>query len=180
MLETRVLSLGGEDALEEEMATHSSTLAWKIPWTEEPGRLQSMRLQSQTRLSNFTRQIEPGRLQSMGSQKNRTRLSDKTRQKKGLTTSHWASLLLVVGSAFRWMCCSALCPREGSRGTGLETGKQITGDQSYFLMFTVNNVYSWLKVSSRLIRLAILTATAQLIFSFMCMMLFHNVSKPFQ
>ena len=88
MLETRVLSLGGEDALEEEMATHSSTLAWKIPWTEEPGRLQSMRLQSQTRLSNFTRQIEPGRLQSMGSQKNRTRLSDKTRQKKGLTTSH--------------------------------------------------------------------------------------------
>ena len=43
---------------------------------------------SQTRLSNFTRQIEPGRLQFMGSQKNRTRLSDKTRQKKGLTTSH--------------------------------------------------------------------------------------------
>ena len=88
MLETQVRSLGGEDPLEEEMATHSSTLAWKIPWTEEPGRLQSMQLQSQTRLSNFTRQIEPGRLQSMGSQKNRTRLSDKTRQKKGLTTSH--------------------------------------------------------------------------------------------
>ena len=36
------------------MATHSSTLAWKIPWMEEPGRLQSMRLQSQTRLSDFT------------------------------------------------------------------------------------------------------------------------------
>ena len=36
------------------MATHSSTLAWKIPWTEEPGRLQSMGLQSRTRLSNFT------------------------------------------------------------------------------------------------------------------------------
>ena len=36
------------------MATHSSTLAWKIPWTEEPGRLQSMRSQSRTRLSNFT------------------------------------------------------------------------------------------------------------------------------
>ena len=43
--ETRVLSLGQEDPLEEEMATHSSTLAWKIPWTEEPGRLQSMGLQ---------------------------------------------------------------------------------------------------------------------------------------
>ena len=36
------------------MATHSSTLAWKIPWTEEPGRLQSMRSQSRTRLNDFT------------------------------------------------------------------------------------------------------------------------------
>ena len=42
MLETWVPSLGWEDPLEQEMATHSSTLAWKIPWTEEPGRLQSM------------------------------------------------------------------------------------------------------------------------------------------
>ena len=40
--ETRVRSLGWENPLEKEMATHSSTLAWKIPWTEEPGRLQSM------------------------------------------------------------------------------------------------------------------------------------------
>ena len=40
--ETWVLSRGQEDSLEEEMATHSSTLAWKIPWAEEPGRLQSM------------------------------------------------------------------------------------------------------------------------------------------
>jgi len=45
MLETWVRSLGQEDPLEKEMATHSSTLAWKIPWTEEPGRLQSMGLQ---------------------------------------------------------------------------------------------------------------------------------------
>ena len=42
MQETWVQSLGLEDPLEKEMATHSSTLAWKIPWTEEPGRLQSM------------------------------------------------------------------------------------------------------------------------------------------
>jgi len=42
MRETRVRSLGWEDPLEKEMAPHSSTLAWKIPWTEEPGRLQSM------------------------------------------------------------------------------------------------------------------------------------------
>ena len=43
--ETWVQSLGWEDPLEKEMATHSSTLAWKIPWSEEPGRLQSMELQ---------------------------------------------------------------------------------------------------------------------------------------
>ena len=42
MRETRLWSLGQEDPLEKEMATHSSTLAWKIPWREEPGRLQSM------------------------------------------------------------------------------------------------------------------------------------------
>ena len=42
MRETRVQSLGREDPLEKEMATHSSILAWRIPWTEEPGGLQSM------------------------------------------------------------------------------------------------------------------------------------------
>ena len=42
MQETRVQSLGWENPLEREMATHSSILAWKIPWTEEPGGLQSM------------------------------------------------------------------------------------------------------------------------------------------
>ena len=45
MWETRVQFLAWEDPLEKEMAIHSSTIAWKIPWTEEPGRLQSMRLQ---------------------------------------------------------------------------------------------------------------------------------------
>ena len=44
MWETWVQFLGWEDPLEEEMATHSSILAWEIPWTEEPGRLQSMGL----------------------------------------------------------------------------------------------------------------------------------------
>ena len=42
MQETWVRSLGREDPLEKEMATHSSTLAWRIPWREEPGRLQSV------------------------------------------------------------------------------------------------------------------------------------------
>ena len=43
--ETRVRSLGWENPLEKEMAIHSSTVAWKIPWSEEPGRLQSMESQ---------------------------------------------------------------------------------------------------------------------------------------
>ena len=45
MQETWVQLLGWEDLLEKEMATHSSILAWRIPWTEKPGRLQSMGLQ---------------------------------------------------------------------------------------------------------------------------------------
>ena len=45
MRETQVRSLDQEDPLEKEMATHSSTLAWKIPWMEERGRLESMGLQ---------------------------------------------------------------------------------------------------------------------------------------
>ena len=45
--ETRVRSLGREDPLEKEMATYSSVLAWRVPWTEEPGGLQSLGLQNQ-------------------------------------------------------------------------------------------------------------------------------------
>ena len=45
MQETQVQSLGWEDPLEKDMATHSSVLIWRIPWTEEPGGLQSMGLQ---------------------------------------------------------------------------------------------------------------------------------------
>ena len=51
----RVQSLGREDPLEEGMATHSSILAWRVPWTEEPGRLQSMGSQSQSQLSDQAR-----------------------------------------------------------------------------------------------------------------------------
>ena len=53
MRETRVQSLGREDPLEKEMATHSSTIAWKILWAEEPGRLQFMGSQ-RVRPSDFT------------------------------------------------------------------------------------------------------------------------------
>ena len=52
MQETQVPSLDQEDPLEKEMAAHSSILAWRITWTEEPGRLQSMGSQSWTRLSD--------------------------------------------------------------------------------------------------------------------------------
>ena len=55
MWETCVRSLGREDPLEKEMAPHSSTLAWRIPWTEEPGGLQPTGVaKSRTRLSDFT------------------------------------------------------------------------------------------------------------------------------
>ena len=54
MWETWVWSLGWEDPLEKEMANHSSILVWKIPWTEEPLRLQTMGSQSQTQLNDFT------------------------------------------------------------------------------------------------------------------------------
>ena len=50
----QVCSLGWEDPLEVGMATHSSILAWKIPWTEEPGGLQSMGLQSRTQLKGLS------------------------------------------------------------------------------------------------------------------------------
>ena len=52
--ETWIWSLGQEDPLEKEVATHSSIIAWEIPWTEEPGGLQSTGSQSQTQLSTHT------------------------------------------------------------------------------------------------------------------------------
>ena len=58
MPETWVQSLGGEDPLEEEMASHSSIRAWRIPWTEEPGGVQFMAWQSQT-LSRHVKTLFP-------------------------------------------------------------------------------------------------------------------------
>ena len=52
--ETQVRSLGWEDPLEEDMATHSSTPAWRIPWTDEPGGLQSTGSQNRTRLKRLS------------------------------------------------------------------------------------------------------------------------------
>ena len=68
MRETQVRSLGWEDPLEEEMAIHSSTIAWKIPWTEEPGRLVYGVAKSRTRLSDFTSLSEPYMLEEVGAE----------------------------------------------------------------------------------------------------------------
>ena len=62
--ETWVRSLGWEDRLEKEMATHSNILARRIPWTEEPGGLQSMGSQSQTRMSDLTNLMSQGNISS--------------------------------------------------------------------------------------------------------------------
>ena len=64
MQKTRVQSLGWEDPLKKEMATRSSTLAWKIPWMEEPGRLQSMRSQrvGHDWVTSPSRCLRPGNL----------------------------------------------------------------------------------------------------------------------
>ena len=61
----RFPSLGGEGPLEEEMVTHSSVLAWEIPWTEEPGGLQSMRSQ-RVRHDSATKQQQQTSLHSSG------------------------------------------------------------------------------------------------------------------
>ena len=62
MWETQVRSPGREDPLEKEMATHSSTLAWEIPWTEGPGKLQSMGLQRVTHEHGEETHEDPGSL----------------------------------------------------------------------------------------------------------------------
>ena len=62
MQDTQVWFLGWEDPLEEGMAMHSSILAWRIPWTEEPGRLRSMGLQSWTRPKQLSTEYRAGNL----------------------------------------------------------------------------------------------------------------------
>ena len=66
MQDTWVQPLGGEDPLEKEMATHSSILAWKIPWTEEPGRPHGI-TRSQTQLSDFTYERNPAQERALHS-----------------------------------------------------------------------------------------------------------------
>ena len=86
MQETRVRFLGREDPLEKEMATHSSTLAWKIPWMEERGRLQSM-----------------------GSQRLGHDWAGKQKQIDGesqVTVSHWILSIQYSESELKWICAT--------------------------------------------------------------------------
>ena len=76
MQETRVRSLVWEDPLEKGTATHSSILAWRIPWTEELGGLHSMVLQSWTRLSNFHFTFNDDKLHDESLEKSRVKLSE--------------------------------------------------------------------------------------------------------
>ena len=69
MRETQVRSLSQEDPLEKKTATYSCILAWEIPWTEEPGGLQSMGSQSQTQLKDFHFQEQGIGWRSLGSTK---------------------------------------------------------------------------------------------------------------
>ena len=73
MQETWASSLDGEDPLEKEMTTHSSFLAWRIPWTEEPGQLQSMGLQRVRRDGVWLNIMEPAEIHV---KKNRILLHD--------------------------------------------------------------------------------------------------------
>ena len=86
-------SLGWDDPLEKELATHSSILAWRIPWTEEPGGLQSMGLQSRTRLSDE-------RVHFLGSTRFTSRpLSKQKQQKCRVRGTHQKAVLLSEGSS---------------------------------------------------------------------------------
>ena len=77
MRETRVRSLGWDDLLEKETATHSSTLAWRIPRTKEPGRLQSVgSAKSRTRLSDFTFTFKVGKLVEEADQETAERIKN--------------------------------------------------------------------------------------------------------
>ena len=106
MWETWVQSLGQEDSLEKEMATHSGTLAQKIPWTEEPGRLQSMALQtvrhnwatSLSFLYLFTADLQlPKTLRSPCI--NKLRRENKAKRKKQFWAcghNHWPLIIALV------------------------------------------------------------------------------------
>ena len=123
---TRVRSLGREDPLEKEMAPHSNTLAWRIPWREEPGRLQSMGSQSRTRLRDFTFTFTLGLTTSPGlpSQLSWKRIHLQCRRPQfnsGVEKIHWRRDRLptpvFLGFPF-WLSWQRICLQCGRLGKG--------------------------------------------------------------
>ena len=105
MRETWVRSLGWEDPLEKGKATHSSILAWRIPWTEEPGGLQSMGSQSRTRLSDFTLPFpSPGDLPNPGIE-----LRSPALQADSLPTKPQGKPLIYTNVCVYAKSCPTLC-----------------------------------------------------------------------
>ena len=110
MWETRVQSLGQEDLLEKEMATHSSVLAWKIRWTEEPGRLQSMGSQ---RVGPYW--VTSLHFMMLGKIESRRRRGQQRMRWLGGITNSWSLLKLmsiesVMPSNHLILCCPRLLP----------------------------------------------------------------------
>ena len=94
-------SLGWEDLLEEEMATHSSILAWRIPWTEEPGGLQSIVAKSQTRLKRLsTRARMVFQVSTYGCERGTIERAEGPRT-DAFTLWRWRRLLRVLWTARR-------------------------------------------------------------------------------
>ena len=125
MQETSVQSLGGEDPLEEETATHSSILAWKIPWIKEPGRLQSMGHTESNITEHATFDITSSLSQCFS-----FKISIEKNWKKKSIDKYWfrfyfifSSFLYIIECAclfrpHKYFGCFVLCGRLVSTGTG--------------------------------------------------------------
>ena len=107
--ETWVQSLGWEDPLQKEMATHSSTLAWKIPWTEEPGRLQSMGSQrvghdweTPLSLSLSSHTTNNGRIRIQPTDLSLSQYAKKNSLKNEKRNSSFAQLSLTASYVWTW------------------------------------------------------------------------------
>ena len=94
MQETQVQSLGQQDPLEKEMATHPSILAWKVPWTEEPGGIQSMRSQ---RVGHNLETKQP----QYSYRQNKSNEQQRSKEKE--TNPTWSQLLSVILSLHHWL-----------------------------------------------------------------------------
>ena len=117
MQETWVRSLGREDPLEKEMATHSSIFAWRIPWTEEPGGLQSM--ESQTVRNNWVTEHACTHAWFGGSGVKEGGTWDFTYMKMMLWLPyHWMECVISRFSHV-WLCCSMDCSLPGSSVRGI-------------------------------------------------------------